>query len=249
MNCAKHPEVPAVAYCRTCGRAMCEACKRDVRGVIYCEDCLAARVQTAPPVAVAPAPTGGPHPAVAGVLALMPFGVSQAYNGQYARGLVYLVTFITLVWASDHVGDYFGIAIAAYVIFQFIDAIRSARYIQAGLPAPDPFGLDRLLGPSGMPTSRNAAPAAVAVPGYPPAEGAAGRSAARVPAGALILIGLGVFFLLGSLGHLRLHWLHEYWPVALIVVGVWVLVRRLGGSSPAPPPPPAHSEGEAPNGR
>ena len=34
MNCANHVEVPAVAYCRTCGKPMCSMCTRDVRGVI-----------------------------------------------------------------------------------------------------------------------------------------------------------------------------------------------------------------------
>ena len=54
MNCAVHNQTPAVAYCRTCGKAVCEQCKRDVRGVIYCEDCLAARVEgTLPPGAAA----------------------------------------------------------------------------------------------------------------------------------------------------------------------------------------------------
>ncbi len=34
MNCAVHPDAPVAAYCRTCGKALCENCKRDVRGVI-----------------------------------------------------------------------------------------------------------------------------------------------------------------------------------------------------------------------
>jgi len=44
MNCTIHTDAPAVAYCRTCGTALCAACKRDVRGVIYCENCLAQRM-------------------------------------------------------------------------------------------------------------------------------------------------------------------------------------------------------------
>ena len=42
MNCAYHPQTAAVAYCRTCGKALCQSCARNVRGVVYCEDCLAA---------------------------------------------------------------------------------------------------------------------------------------------------------------------------------------------------------------
>src|SRR5512142_115829 len=99
MNCAIHTDQPATAYCRTCGKALCENCKRDVRGVIYCEDCIAARVQgtfpaaapgtpgTVPPVATT---ASGPNPALATILAVFfPFGVAPVYKGQYAKGLMH----------------------------------------------------------------------------------------------------------------------------------------------------------------
>src|SRR5436309_15824158 len=93
MNCAIHGEVPAVAYCRTCGKALCASCKRDVRGVIYCENCLAQRLQDVmlpasaavpppgqPPMGYVPA---GPNPGLAAVLAaFFPFGVGAVYCGQ-----------------------------------------------------------------------------------------------------------------------------------------------------------------------
>ena len=47
MNCANHADASAVAYCRTCGKALCANCTRPVRGVIYCEDCLGARMEGA----------------------------------------------------------------------------------------------------------------------------------------------------------------------------------------------------------
>ena len=45
MNCATHGDTAAVAFCRTCGKPLCNQCTRDVRGVIYCEACLAARME------------------------------------------------------------------------------------------------------------------------------------------------------------------------------------------------------------
>ena len=103
MNCTVHPEVPAVAYCRTCGKALCAACKRDVRGVIYCENCLAERLRDVmpPPGATAPGtpptppvmvvPSSGPNPGLAAVLAaFFPFGVGAVYCGQYAKGLAHM---------------------------------------------------------------------------------------------------------------------------------------------------------------
>src|SRR5271166_6959798 len=97
MNCATHSDIAAVAFCRTCGKPLCNQCTRDVRGVIYCEACLAARMEGAPSAAgfvppaqnvyppiggpsaytpvMPPIPPGargvnsGPNPAVAGILA------------------------------------------------------------------------------------------------------------------------------------------------------------------------------------
>ena len=48
MNCANHADASAVAYCRTCGKALCANCTRPVRGVIYCEDCLGAKMEGVP---------------------------------------------------------------------------------------------------------------------------------------------------------------------------------------------------------
>ena len=42
MKCANHPLNDASAYCGECGRALCNDCKRDVNGMVYCESCLAA---------------------------------------------------------------------------------------------------------------------------------------------------------------------------------------------------------------
>ncbi|MFB3815752.1 MAG: LiaI-LiaF-like domain-containing protein [Terriglobales bacterium] len=249
MNCAKHTDMPVAAYCRTCGKALCETCKRDVRGVIYCEDCLAARVAgtaaVAPTVVTPPVGSGSPHPAVAGVLAgFFPFGVGQAYNGQFARGFVYLVVFIALVWAINNAGPatpLFGIGIAAYYFFQLIDAVRSANAIRVGLPAPDPFGVDNLFGPGGRPTPRTTNAAAVPpTPGAPPPpaivpaqvapESASypppAQTSRAVPISAVVLIVLGVLFLVGNLGYLHFHWLHGLWPLVLVGIGVWLLADR-----------------------
>ena len=250
MNCAKHPEVTAAAYCRTCGKALCEACKRDVRGVIYCEDCLATRVAgTMPPAtagtaatAVPVAPSSGPHPAVAGVLAgFFPFGVGQVYNGQYARGLAHMAIFIALIWALDHGGSFdviFGIAMAAFYFYQIIDAVRSARAIQMGVAPPDPFGFDNLFGGRGTVQRAPAyvAPAAAVAPaaGVAPPEGAytppqpaeMAKTERNAPLGAIILICLGVLFLFGNLGFFHWFWVERLWPLVLIIPGLWMLANR-----------------------
>src|ERR1700733_3638277 len=121
MNCATHPDLPAVAYCRTCGKPLCASCVRSVQGVIYCESCLAARIEgTVPPVpgvtpGVVPGRSGGPNPALAGILAgFFPYGVGAVYTGQYAKGLAHLLIFVGILWGlisgGGHMAPFLAIA-------------------------------------------------------------------------------------------------------------------------------------------
>lgn len=233
MNCAVHKETPAVAYCRTCGTALCTACKRDVRGVIYCENCLAQRLQDVMPPAGAPVagavppgsvgptpvmmvPSSGPNPGLAAVLAaFFPFGVGAVYCAQYAKGLAHMLIFALLVWGASNGGAQsalFGIAIAFFYVYQIVDAYRSAKALQLGQPAPDPFGLSQMVSGGGSPKISN------------------------VPTGALVLIVLGVLFLLGNLGLFEFGIFHRLVvPLIVIGLGVWTFVRRYGltGEQPA----------------
>ncbi len=219
MNCTVHTDAPATAYCRTCGKALCEKCAHSVRGVVYCEDCIATRLHDTMPAApaagfaagTAPVPvivSSGPSPGLAGVLAgFFPFGVGAVYNGQYAKGLAHLLIFVALVFGASQSGDtygpFFGLAIAFFYVYQIIDAVRSAHAIRAGQPAPDPFGLGKTFG-AGERADFN-----------------------KVPVGAVVLIGLGVLFLLNTLGLFHAYWIHRLWPLILIGIGVWLFIKRV----------------------
>ncbi|GAC1438383.1 MAG: hypothetical protein NVS1B11_32980 [Terriglobales bacterium] len=232
MNCANHTGAPAVVYCRTCGKALCANCTREVRGVIYCENCLASRMEGTP----AAAPTGGipiqphvpghihsgPNPALAGILAgIFPFGVGAVYCGQYAKGLAHLLIFTGLVWgvSSGHFGTLepvFGIGMGFFVVYQIIDAVRSAKAIQMGQPAPDPFGLGSTFG-IGEPIE--------------PAGTTITPAASKVPTAAVVLIGLGVLFLMHTAGILEVN-ADRIWPLFVIGLGVWLYAKRQGMIGP-----------------
>jgi Domain of unknown function (DUF5668)/B-box zinc finger len=222
MNCATHNEIAAVAFCRTCGKPLCGTCTRDVRGVVYCEPCLAARLEgTAPAVgfvpppavyppvgapAAVPRPSGsGPNPTVAGILAgFFPFGVGAVYCSQYAKGLAHLLIFAMLIFGSDHAGKWdwlFGIGIAFFYVYQIIDAVRTARALQEGQPAPDPMGLGQTFSMGEK------------------------FDSGRVPVGAVILIGLGVLFLLHTMGIME-YGFERFWPLILIFLGGWMFYRN-----------------------
>jgi hypothetical protein len=82
------------------------------------------------------------------------------------------------------------------------------------------------------------------VPGqpYPPAPPfVPGYGRRDVPVGAIILIGLGIIFLFGSLGLLHHEWVAHGWPLLIIGLGLWIIYRRTHGLPPGFPPPDAAS--------
>ena len=244
MNCAVHTETTATAYCRTCGKPMCPACAHNVRGVVYCEDCIAHHLggsATAAPAAgfVSPANPGapvpvvvssGPSPGLAGVLAFFfPFGVGQVYTGQYAKGLAHLIIFVALIFGvttaansnNDALAAVLGISIGFFCIYSIVDAVRSAKAIQLGQAPPDPFGLAST---------------------FTTATGNRTLDHRQVPLGAVILIALGLLFLFDTMDIQPLHWMGRAWPLILIVIGVWMFTKRMQ-------PPAAPSGGDTPGGQ
>jgi TM2 domain-containing membrane protein YozV len=72
------------------------------------------------------------------------------------------------------------------------------------------------------------------MPPFPPAGGYMGGR--DVPTGAIILIGLGILFLFGSLGLLHHEWIAHAWPLLIIGLGIWIIFRRTHNVPPAVPP-------------
>lgn len=239
MNCAVHTQTQAAAFCRTCGKALCEDCKRDVMGAIYCEPCIAARLQgTPPPVAqVVPAAPGAPSPGLAGFLGLIP-GVGAWYNGQFIKGFVHVLIFALLIVAANSVHNdglevLFGLLIPAFIVYMAFDAVTTARARIMGHPLPDPLGLERLFGfhDNPPPVATPAAASYVAAPGAPgsPANAVAPSDQPLVPQnnppiGAIVLIAIGALFLLDNLtGMVNFH---RLWPLILIGIGLWIAYKR-----------------------
>jgi hypothetical protein len=62
----------------------------------------------------------------------------------------------------------------------------------------------------------------------PPVDPAACQPcSSRGPTGAIVLIGLGVIFLLSTFGVLNDRWIEHGWPLLVIGLGLFLLVRRL----------------------
>jgi TM2 domain-containing membrane protein YozV len=195
VNCAAHTDVEATGYCRNCGKALCPQCTREVRGALYCEECLAGLL--AAPAASTEAAKSSVNPGLAATLGFIP-GLGAVYNGQYLKALIHVLIFGGLIalLSSDIPSSYdafFGIALGCFYFYMPIEAYRTAMARRQGQPEP-----------------------ANLIEG----EG-------RKPIGALVLIGIGALLLLGNFGLLQRDWFQKSWPVALILIGGWLLWDRM----------------------
>ncbi len=224
MNCQNHPEVPATAYCRSCGKALCDECRRDAMGTVYCAEHAPAPAAAMPPAAAtgtwAPPPNPGapymtPVPMVSDISPGLAFflgwipGVGAIYNGQYAKGLVHAVIWGILVSivnsrAAHGLEPVFGILIAVWMFYMAFEAYHTARKRRMGEPVDEYSSIIDLSGHRG-----------------------------QAPVAAIALIILGILLLLHTLDLLDFEYVARYWPVLLIAAGAWLLYSRLTTHPPA----------------
>jgi hypothetical protein len=207
MKCAVHSEVDATGYCRNCGKALCPECTRDVRGALYCENCLAGLVASAPAPLTGQLPgqaaaQGDVNPRLAAVLAFIP-GLGAVYNGEYIKALIHVLIFGGLIasLSSDISNEYkvfISIALGCFYCYMPVEAYRTANARRTGR-SEQAGPLDEIQ--------------------------ARGRSGA--PIGAFVLIFLGVMFLLANFGLLNEDWFAKSWPLGLIAIGAWTLWQRM----------------------
>jgi hypothetical protein len=231
MNCQNHPEIPATAYCRACGKAVCDECRRDAFGTVYCAEHAPTPAPEAPPP---PGPTAGPlgpppafavpqaggatayagsyaysdvSPGLAFFLGCIP-GVGAIYNGQYAKGIVHAIIWGLLmsVASSDShairgMEPLFGVMVAAWWFYMAFEAYHTARKRRAGEPVDEYSSILNLSG---------------------------GRN--HIPVAGIALVLLGALLLLHTLDLLDFEYVARFWPVLLIAAGAYLLAGRFLGS-------------------
>lgn len=148
-----------------------------------------------------PPSSSASNPALAMVLGFIP-GLGAVYNGQYMKAAIHVLIFGGLV---------------------------------AALSSDMPGGIDAFFGIAlaafvcYMPLDayRTAKARTLGEPEPPNLLDGPGRK----PVGAFVLIGIGVLLLMGNFGWLQRDWFEKSWPVALIVIGGWLLWDRMKATS------------------
>lgn len=231
MNCLNHPEAPAVGYCRECGKALCETCRRQADGTVYCEEHVPASAWSAPPPPPAPPPMPSPYtapepspyttpetvrprpsatdagasPGLAFLLGFIP-GVGAIYNGQYVKGLIHVVVLgvlISIVSNDEMSGNLAPLFGMLIALWVFYMAFEAYHTAKRRQLGQPVDEFSSIVPRAGHPS--------------------------RFPLAPTVLIAVGVLFLLHNLNILRIGELIRYWPVAVICLGVYMLYERLSG--------------------
>ena len=143
-------------------------------------------------------------PVLAGFLSCMP-GLGQVYVGYYVRGFVHVIivaTLITMLATGDLDGliPLTAIFMAFFWLYNIIDAVRRASLFNQYLAGDQDITL----------------PDDFKMPKF-------GGSIF----GGLILIGIGFILLLNTRWNVSLAWLDEWWPIAPILLGVYLLGKAV----------------------
>lgn len=135
-------------------------------------------------------------PMLAGILSALP-GLGQVYVGYYQQGFInLLVVGATISLLASDIGPLTplgGLFLAFFWLFNIIDASRRALFYNEALIGLDPFEL----------------PADMKLPG----------GQGSLMAG-ILLVCLGGIALSHTVFGFRLDWLEDWWPAALIIVGL-----------------------------
>jgi hypothetical protein len=149
-----------------------------------------------PVASTLPVPVGRKNPGLAALLSLFP-GVGHIYNGLYMRGVTFFLVVACLIGiVTNGRHPLFGLAIAFFWIFNVIDAYRQAALIN--------YGYAQDLGLLDMPKV--------------PRAGQGGLMAG------LLLSLVGFVAIADQYLEIRLDWIFDLWPFALVAVGVWLIV-------------------------
>jgi len=142
-------------------------------------------------------------PFLACFLSVMP-GLGQVYVGYYRRGFVHAIvvaSMITLLATDiDSLAPLVAIFLAFFWMYNIIDAGRRAAYYNHVVAGGETFDM----------------PADFATPGM---QGSI--------FGGLLLIAAGVIFLSHTVWGVPLDWMEDWWPVAPILFGVYLVFKAI----------------------
>ncbi len=124
MKCSYHPTSDSQDFCSTCSKPLCGECAHQIKGRVYCQDCLVRGAEWATAVKDLRIPSDSPKRAA--LCSLIP-GMGAVYNSQYLKALTFFAVFAALVILADEVHGVFGFGAFAFLVFTMFDSYRTAE--------------------------------------------------------------------------------------------------------------------------
>jgi TM2 domain-containing membrane protein YozV len=239
MNCANHEEVPAIAYCRDCGKPMCEECQRPALGSIYCAEHAPVTASAAPELPPY-TPSSAPPRDYAAFAANEPISpAASPYTApepapvcdKDAHPLLALfLGFIPGVGAIYN-GQYAKGLIHALVFGMLVTmASRGSGWLEPLVGILIAAWVFYMAFEAFHTASKRRK-------GHPIDEFSSlidvQPTQGRFPVGAILLIGLGFILLLDTTDIIDMEQLSRYWPAGLIVLGFYMLYNRISSQRAA----------------
>jgi len=193
-------------YCRHCGKALTPETLREVQGAYYCPECLAGMVGQAealPTAVFTPERRASARARAAAALGIIP-GLGAVYNGEYVKALIHVMVFAAIISLIERSPGIFVPLLVAWIFYMPFEAYQTAKAkaLQAASAAPG--------GAAGI------SPGAMAATG----------AVRRETIGPILLIVIGTLVLLDQWNLVNLDRVLDFWPLGLIALGVWLLVKQ-----------------------
>jgi len=146
-------------------------------------------------------------PILAMVLSLMP-GLGQIYVGFYQQGFINIIVIASIIsvltsYVPPYMEPLLGLFLAFYWLYNIVDAGRRAAFYNQALA-----------GMTDTPV---------------PAEFKSLTEKGSMVGGAALVL-LGIFFLAHTRFGMPLEWLEQWWPMALVIAGLFLLYQRWSSS-------------------
>ena len=209
MSAAGTEGITPAGYCRNCGTALTQETLREVQGAYYCPSCLGTMVsqaQAGPVVPPARSPRG--RAATAAALGIIP-GLGAVINGEYVKALIHVLVFAAIISLIERSPGIFVPLLVAWIFYMPFEAYQTAKAKAAQAASAAQTGAVAA-------TAGTAGGGTVAV---------AGPGVRRETIGPILLIAIGTLVLLDQWNLVNLDRVLDFWPLGLIALGVWLLLK------------------------
>ncbi|MEN3333096.1 MAG: hypothetical protein V7641_2461 [Blastocatellia bacterium] len=132
MTCSYHTQSAARVQCTSCNRGLCAACDHRIKGYAYCQDCIVRGIESLSHHRYQPG-RSKTKARLAALCALIP-GMGAVYNRQNLKAVVHFVSIVGLFNLTKlHIlPGLFSLAGMAVYIYSMMDAYRTAERISQG---------------------------------------------------------------------------------------------------------------------